>query len=295
MTAAQMMATQRTALLGLHRAAATLSAYSAAVQLGLVDHIDRTPATVDELAVACGASVRGVRVVLATLSDSGLVRQRADGRYEPAAAGLAGVHSMLPWRDQVTDSVRTGLPVREAERDVITALLHGMRTDVATELPAAKRILDVSVDGAPCGTMLAARDPQSRVSVLDVPANRRNPGRQFDFLPGGLFDAQPDAGAYDLVVLPGVCHLLDADCAAELIRRYAPALRTGGTLAVIDTLAGSPGAATHELSLLLRTRGGAIHDPADYRRWLADAGLTGLGRVDVGRLPALTVVTGLKP
>jgi DNA-binding CsgD family transcriptional regulator len=31
------------ALLGLHRAAATLSAYSAAVQLGLIDYIDRTP------------------------------------------------------------------------------------------------------------------------------------------------------------------------------------------------------------------------------------------------------------
>jgi hypothetical protein len=283
------------ALLGLHRAAATLSAYSAAVQLGLVDHIDRTPATVDELAMACGASVRGVRVVLATLADSGLVRQRADGRFEPATAGLAGVHSMLPWRDQVTDSVRTGLPAREAERDVITALLHGMRTDVVTELPAANRILDVSVDGAPCGAMLASRDPQTRVSVLDVPANRRNRSRQFDFLPGGLFDAQPVPGEYDLVVLPGVCHLLDTDCAAELIRRYVPALRAGGTLAVIDTLAGSQGAATHELSLLLRTRGGAIHTPADFCRWLADAGLTALRRVDVGRQPALTVVSGLKP
>ncbi|MFC0542101.1 methyltransferase family protein [Kutzneria chonburiensis] len=291
-----MTAAQNTgALLGLHRAAATLSAYSAAVQLGLVDHIDRTPATVDELAMACGASVRGVRVVLATLADSGLVQLRADGRYEPATAGLASVHSMLPWRDQVTDTVRTGLPAREAERDVITVLLHGMRTDVVAELPAAKRILDVSVDGAPCGTTLAARDPQARVSVLDVPANRRTSCRQFDFLPGGLFDAQPGPGEYDLVVLSGVCHLVDADCAAELIRRYAPALRAGGTLAVIDTLAGSQGAATHELSLLLRTRGGVIHDPADYRRWLADAGLTALRRVDVGRQPALTVLTGLKP
>ena len=280
------------ALLGLHRAAATLSAYSAAVQLGLIDHIDRTPATVEELAMSCGASVRGVRVVLATLADSGLVRLRADGRHEPATAGLAAAHSMLPWCDQVTDSVRTGLPAREAERDVITTLLHGMRTDVVTELPAAKRILDVSVDGAPCGAALASRDPQCRVTALDVPANRRN--RQFDFLPGGLFDAQPEPGAYDLVVLPGVCHLQDADCAAELIRRFVPALRPGGTLAVIDTLAGSSGAATHELSLLLRTRGGAIHDPADYQRWLADAGLTALRRVDVGQ-PALTVVTGLKP
>ncbi|MEV6609637.1 methyltransferase [Kutzneria sp. NPDC051319] len=285
-----------TALLGLHRAAATLSAYSAAVQLGLIDQIDRTPATIEDLAMTCGASVRGVRVVLATLADSGLVQLRADGRYEPATAGLAGVHSLLPWRDQVTDSVRTGLPAREAERDVITTLLHGMRADVVTELPAARRILDVSVDGAPCGATLAARDPQTRVSVLDVPANRRaNRCRQFDFLPGGLFDAQPSAGEYDLVVLPGVCHLLDADCAAELIHRFVPALRKGGALAVIDTLAGSQGAATHELSLLLRTRSGTIHDPADYRRWLADAGLTALRRVDVGRQPALTVLTGVKP
>jgi hypothetical protein len=284
------------ALLGLHRAAATLSAYSAAVQLGLIDHIDRTPATAEELAMSCGASVRGVRAVLATLTDSGLVQRRADGRYEPVTAGLAGVHPLLLWRDQVTDSVRTGLPAREAERDVITALLHGMRSDVVTELPAAQRILDASVDGAPCGEALAARDPKCRISVLDVPGNRRiDRTRQFDFLPGGLFDIRPAPGEYDLVVLPGVCHLLDGAAAAELITRLTPALRPGGALAVIDTLAGSRGAATHELSLLLRTRAGAIHDPADYRRWLADAGLVGLTRVDVGRLPALTVLTGLKP
>ncbi|MFC0432827.1 methyltransferase [Kutzneria buriramensis] len=284
------------ALLGLHRAAATLSAYSAAVQLGLIDYIDRTPATVDDLAMSCGASVRGVRVVLAALVDSGLVTRRPDGRYEPVTAGLAGVHPLLPWRDQVTDSVRTGLPAREAERDVITVLLHGMRADVVTELPAATRVLDVSVDGAPCGVALAARDPRCRVSVLDVPANRRAAaGPRFDFLPGGLFDAQPAADEYDLVVLSGVCHLLDADCAAELIRRYTPAVRRGGALTVIDTLAGSQGAATHELSLLLRTRGGTIHAPADYQRWLVDAGLVAATRVDVGRQPALTVLTGLKP
>jgi hypothetical protein len=289
------------ALLGLHRAAATLSAYSAAVQLGLIDHIDRTPASVEDLAMTCGASVRGVRVVLATLADSGLVQRRADGRYEPATPGLASVHPLLPRRDQVTDSVRTGLPAREAERDVITALLHGMRSDVVTELPPARRVLDVSVDGAPCGAALAARDPKCRVSLLDVPANRRvDWSPQFDLLSGGLFDARPTAGEYDLVVLPGVCHLLDGDAAAELIRRLAPALRSGGTMAVIDTLAGSHGAATHELSLLLRTRGGTIHDPADYRRWLIGAGLAApvqadVGRADAGRLPALTVLTGLKP
>lgn len=273
-----------TALLRLHQAAATVAAYSAAVQLGLIDHIDRMPATVDELAVACGASVRGVRVVLATLVDSGLVRVRPDGRHEPATAGLAGAHSMLPWRDQVTDSVRTGQPAREAERDVITALLHG-QADVA--LPAAARVLEVGVDGAPP----VVRDPRCRVTVLDVPANRR-PGRPVDFLPGGLFDARPEPGAYDLVVLAGVCHRLDAAGVAELIRRYLPAVRAGGAMAVIDTLAGAPGAAMHELSLLLRTHGGVIHDPADYCRWLAEAGLTGLARVDTDQL---TVLTGLKP
>ena len=288
------------ALLSLHQAAATLSAYSAAVQLGLIDHIDRTPATPDDLARSCGASVRGVRIVLATLADSGLVTLRPDGRYVPATEGLAGTHPLLPHRDQVTDAVRTGLPVREAELDVIATLLYAMRADVVSELPAGDTVLDVSVDGAPCGIALAGRDPSRRVSVLDVPVNRRSVAAacragQVDYLPGGLFEVQPAAGRYDLVVLPGVCHLLDATAAAELIRRLTCAVAPGGAMTVVDTLAGSRGAASHELSLLLRTRAGVLHTPDDYRRWLTDAGLTVTGRVDVGRQPALTVVTARKP
>ena len=94
--------------LALADAMATVAAYTTAVQLGLLDRIDREPAGPVELARTCGANERGVRVLLAALESGGFVERLPDGRYRPTLSGLAGYHPLLPMWDNLPTAVRTG-------------------------------------------------------------------------------------------------------------------------------------------------------------------------------------------
>src|SRR5256885_3775177 len=116
-------------LLALSDAVATVAAYTTAVQLGLLDRIDREPAGPEELARTCGANERGVRVLLGALESGGFVERLADGRYRPTLTGLAGYHPLLPMWGHLPDAVRSGVPL--ADRSPGLALLCGFRAESA--------------------------------------------------------------------------------------------------------------------------------------------------------------------
>jgi O-methyltransferase len=304
-----------TPFMTLTAAAGRVAAFSTAVRLGLLDRIDREPAGPAELARTCGATERGVRLVLAALEEAGFVERLADGRYRPVLTGLAALHPLIPLWDHLPDAVRTGEPVYDggspsAASEIYpptVSWLAGLWGDAvdhaAAVLPEAKRVLDVGAGAAPWTIAYSAANPDCRVTAMDLPsvlpATRRAVSRagltdRYEFVPGNMFETSLELCTYDLIVVAQVCHLFDAPTAAGLIRRLTPALAEGGVLAIIDTLAGGPGSAIHELSLYLRTREGCVHQPQVYRGWLTDNGLTGITGTDLPSQLAITVVTGRK-
>jgi SAM-dependent methyltransferase len=301
-----------TPFLALTDAAAKVAAFSTAVRLGLLDRIDREPADAIELARTCGATERGVQVVLAVLVEGGFVEQTSDGRYRPVLPGLAALHPLIPLWDHLPDAVRTGVPVYEANSPAsdevyrpTISFVPGIWGDVVDHvvamLPNAKQVLDVGAGTAPWTTAYCGRNPDCRVTALDLPtvlpATRRAVSRasladRYDYLAGDMFEVPLGPGAYDLIVVAQVCNLFDAATGASLIQQLTPALAAGGVLAIVETRAGGPGSATHELSLCLRTRNGAIHEPRTYRQWLAEAGLTQITSADAPSQLAITVISG---
>lgn len=108
-----------------------MAAFSAAVELGLLDRIGRAPADPPELAGTCGADERGVRLLL---------------------AGLANLHPMIPLWNRLPDAVRTGRPVSDpnpAPAALLTGLCGGTVEHAAAALPGADRVLDVAAGAAP--------------------------------------------------------------------------------------------------------------------------------------------------
>ncbi|MEV4312665.1 methyltransferase [Actinocrispum sp. NPDC049592] len=304
-----------TPFLTLTEAAGTVAAFSTAVRLGLLDRIDREPAEPAELARTCGASERGVRVVLSTLADRGFVERLADGRYRPVLTGLAALHPLIPLWDHLPDAVRTGAPVYEASMSETASevypptvnFLAGLWGDAVEQaadvLPQAKRVLDVGAGAAPWTIAYSIRNPGCRVTAMDLPqvlpATRRAVQRaglkdRYEYLEGDVFSTPFEPCAYDLIVLGQVCHLFPPATCAALLDRLAGSLAENGVLAIVETMAGGPGSAIHDLSLYLRTRSGCVHSPAAYEGWLAGAGLTETSTTELTSSLAMAVISGRK-
>ncbi|WP_163506740.1 methyltransferase [Fodinicola acaciae] len=306
-----------TPMAALTEAAARVAMFTTAVQLGLLDAIDREPSTVDDLARRCGANERGVRLLLAALVADGFVEEVPGGRFQPTAPGLASLHPLLPIWDQLPEAVRTGKPALDMDSpDTATemyphvvASLANMWRDAAVRtaelLPAATRILDVGAGAAPWSIAIAKQNKHSRVVALDLPpvlsttkravAAAADVADQFAYLAGDVFSMPLPVDTYDLVIVGQLCHLFDEPTCVRLIDRLVGALRPGGTLALLETLAGGRGAAVHELSLYLRTRGGALYSPETYQKWLRRAGLDAADVVEVNGTPAIGLFTGRRP
>jgi Methyltransferase domain len=283
------MAAMKSPVLALTDAVVTVAAFSTAVQLGLLDRIDREPADAPELARTCGADERGVRLLLGALESGGFVERLPDGRYRPALTGLAGYHPVIPLWDHLPEAVRTGLPAGDGQ-DLSFGFWGDTVKAVAAALPAAARVLDAGTD-ASWSIAYATRNPGARMSLTEHAGravSRAGLADRFDFLAD---ESHPD-DHYDLIMVPHMCALLGEPACAELLGKLAPALAPGGVLAVIETLAGGRGSAIRELCLYLRTGRGAVHPPECYRRWLTEAGLTTVDSVEVDGPVAVTVITG---
>ncbi len=216
------------------------------------------------------------------------------------------------WAEHLTGWLQSGdwpRPERSG-RDVadfvgaMRALAHGMagRLSDVLDLSEARELVDV---GGALGTFsleLCRVHPELRATVLDRPEvvemtrdeiaryglSHRVDTQAGDYLQSPL----PEA---DVVLLANVTHQESRADAAAMVQRAAEALRPGGQVVVLDfTLEDDRShPLTGALFAINMRLFGDTYAEADFRVWLADAGLEEITRHDLSDMKL--VITGRKP
>jgi ubiquinone/menaquinone biosynthesis C-methylase UbiE len=295
-------------------AAATIAA---ARQVGLLAALQSGPASVDQLASACGTDIRNTGILLDGLAAMGVV-SLSDGPVRAGFPDLVTLGTLATSANLIADAVRSGRAPLEcddptgAERvypDTVSylgALFRNAASEVAALLGPVERVLDVGAGAAPWSIAIAQRNPGARVTALDldavIPTTRQavaasDCADRFTYLSGDIFTVALPEKAYDLVLLGNVCHLFDAPTNRRLLRRLRHAVRPGGRIAVIDAIEPEDADTArsvrlYAVGLLARTSAGAVHSEESYRGWLATAGFDDVQVRQASHSPAVSLVTG---
>ena len=306
----------------LQEALATSSALAAADHLGILARLDVGPADPITLARDCAISERGARLLLAALHSLGLIEEDSNGLYHAALPDLAQVTAWItPWC-QLTQAIRDDRPVRAGDTPDGAETLY---PEVVAHLgvwfaSAAERaadhlvggrlcVLDLGAGAAPWSLALAARNPDIRVTAVDVPAvlavtrqvvAASGYATQFDYLSGDLFTIDLGRCVYDLAIAGNLCHLFDEAANCRLLGRLFDALRPGGTLAILDALPnerldGPRPVVLYALGLLLRTNRGQVYPFSTYVGWLREIGYEAVERIDLSPTPPISLITARRP
>jgi ubiquinone/menaquinone biosynthesis C-methylase UbiE len=279
----------------LSEAVAAAAALRTAVRVGMLYQLDVAAATTQELAAACDVEARGAERLLHALAGLGLVELHGD-RWRRLLPELSGLARLVALWDNLEIAVREGGPMVRADTvdgaasfypDVVGNLgrmLAAAARRAAFLLPAATHVLDAGAGAAPWSIAYAIRHPSCVVTAVDlpaiVPATRQavieaGRGRQFDFVPGDLFEVDLSRDRYDLAIAGNICHLFDQAANRRLLSILYEALSPCGALAIADIAPDqgsvSRSAGLYELGLHLRTGSGGVHRLNAYREWLADA------------------------
>jgi SAM-dependent methyltransferase len=306
----------------LQEAIAAASALEAADQLGILARLDAGPADLVTLARDCAISERGARLLLAALTSLGLIEAALDGLYHALTPDLAQVSAWItPW-GQLTQAIRDDQPASAGDTPGGAETLY---PEVVAHLgawlaPAAERaadhlvarglrVLDLGAGAAPWSLALAARNPDLRVTAVDVPAvlavtrqvvATSGCDTRFDYLSGDLFTVDLGRSAYDLAIAGNLCHLFDEATNRRLLGRLFDALRPGGTLAILDALPnerldGPRPVVLYALGLLLRTKRGQVYPFSTYVGWLREVGYEAVERIDLSPTPLISLMTARRP
>src|SRR5579864_1365864 len=306
----------------LQEALAISSALSAADHLGVLARLDAGPADSITLARDCAISERGARLLLAALCSLGLIEEGSDGLYHAALLDLAQLTMWItPW-GQLAQAIRDDPPARAggtpgwAETlypDVVAHLgvWFAPAAEPAADLLVARgqRVLDLGAGAATWSLALAARNPDMRVTAVDVPTvlavtrqvvTTSGYADRFDYLSGDLFTIDLGRSAYDLAIAGNLCHLFDEATNRHLLGRLFDALHPGGTLAILDALPneqldGPRPVVLYALGLLLRTNRGQVYPFSTYVGWLREIGYEAIERIDLLAAPPVSLITARRP
>lgn len=309
-------------LLFLQEALAAASALAAADRLGVLARLDAAPADPVALARDCAIGERGARVLLATLASLGLVELAGDGSYRAVASGLGRLTPLIRHWDHLLEAIRDSQPAvagdtligAEALYPAVAPLLGAWfapAAEQAAEYLTAPglRVLDLGAGAGPWSLALAARSPDTRITAVDLPAilaaTRRAVAAagcdaQFDYLSGDLFTLDLGRSAYDLTIAGNLCHLFDEATNCRLLRRAFDALRSGGTMAILEALPterfdGPRPVILYALGLLLRTGRGQIYPFSTYVSWLRETGYEAIERIDLSAAPPIKLMMARRP
>lgn len=300
----------------IHDGFAAAAVYHAAERLGLLDRTASAPASITELAHDCGTSEHGTGLLVAALHALGVLERLPGDRYRPAGPSATPIAALIRTWERLEESVRSGRPALRADTVIGASTLYPQLVSLlgtifgpvvlraAELLPGYNTILDLGAGAAPWSIALAQRNPNSRVTALDLPsvlpATQRavddaGCAEQFRLVGADMFTVELPREAYDLIIMANVCHLFSPDANQRLIERLTPSLRRTGTIALIDIVpADTPQATLYELGLFLRSSEGRTYDAADYTQWISHAGLLA---VDIHMLsddPPIALLTGAR-
>lgn len=308
------------------KALAVVSAWNA---LGLFDNLAKGPVAIDEL----GADRRAVATTLPVLLHLGLVssdgktlRLTESAKRLVAQKALPSARSLETLTDlgRMQEVIRDGGPVRDvagkpklttggtcaddlAHTERFLDMLYRMSEGAAEStfewlshlLPARGSVLDIGGGHGRYARVFADRGHDA--TVFDFPhvielAKKRH-GNALRFLAGNFHEVEEFGGPYDLILLCNIAHSESAEENADLIRRAAKSLRSGGRVVLRDMFLDEVGrdprnAVFFGLTMLFYTAQGASPTFAQAKSWLEDAGLD---QISATLLETQTLVLGRKP
>lgn len=294
---------------------------TAASQIGVLTRLESGPVTPDALGTDLGIDRSYCRLLMTALVGLGLA-DREEGGFRSAVPGLTGVASRLIGNGRLTESLSNRKPVISAETPngsahlypkMVRYLASGFQ-DASTK--AADRlaqpgltVLDLGAGAAPWSLAIVAKCPDVRVVAIDLPevipatnAAIAEAGLEdrFELRHGDLFDADLEAGRYDLVIAGGICHLFDEPANMALLRLAHRAMAPNGTLAILEPLInedldGPRAVILYALDLSTRTHGGGVRPFSTYVSLLKAGGLNAIERADLSASPPMSLITATKP
>jgi ubiquinone/menaquinone biosynthesis C-methylase UbiE len=291
---------------------------TAALESGLLEALTTGPATADALARKLSLDTRATPLVLDVLVALGLAERQGDtftaapDFLHAATKGPGGPAMLFGLWKQAPRFLRQGEPFARmdatpAEREaayknvvsglgrVFEAVARELAIRVAERVPRRDAILDVGCGSGIWSLAIAERTPGSRVTGLDLPAvlaSFEEKARELGLaersatIPGDMHQAAIPPKAFNLAVIANVLRLEQPPQAAALVRKVAASLVDGGSLLIIDALAGGTrekelGRGVYAFHLGMRSQGGRVHPPEEVRTWLRDAGLSSIETLDL--------------
>jgi ubiquinone/menaquinone biosynthesis C-methylase UbiE len=288
------------------------AAMQAAVDIGLFSAIASGKTKIPEIAKACEASPKGVRVLCDYWTVEGLLAKERDAyRLTPESATfldraspayLGGVLGFLngpikPFFERLTEAVRRGgcesAGSVEPEYEgwisfakEMGAMMFPAAQSIAKLLgPVSGRVLDVAAGHGLFGIVLAQQNRDVRVTALDWPkvlevakrhAAEMGVGDRYTTIAGDAFNVDL-GGPYDVILLTNLLHHFDPEKCTALLKRLRPALRAGGRLVTLEFVPNEdrvspPMSATFPLVMLATTASGDAYTFAELERMLRVAG-----------------------
>jgi len=247
---------------------------AAAVEVKLFAALGEGPVDAGELARRTGCAPRGIEALAGALVGMGLLVRDAQGRFD--ATGAA--------RTFLGPDPKIDLGPHILHRKALAERWWKL-ADHEKFAPAA--VLDVGAGAAPWSIPFAQAHPDCRVTVVDYPdvlsvtreyAERHGVGDRYEFVGGQAESADLGRDRFDLVVIGHLYHSVGPDGSADLARRSAAALRSGGLLAVAefvidDDRRGPLIPLLFACNMLLGTERGTSYTARQIDDWARAAGL----------------------
>lgn len=289
-------------------------ALEVAHQVGLISHLESLPATLEELAVRCDCSTRGLDALVNLLASAGFLKLEAD-RFELAPGLLEylresypadwALFPVIPEYEEMLSAVRSGRPIRAAVEgtqdggEFFSAMtpalfdLHWPDADFLAKRidPKVRRVLDLGAGSAVWSLPLAKSRSEVRVVAVDRAKVLESVTRdfvdghgvlaQYEFRTGDYHEVELESGSYDLVLLGHLLHADGWEGSRRLLRRAKAALAPDGYLAVAEILASDPrdqdyGANIFHLNMLMLTEEGVAFSRTELEGLAKEAGFRDL-------------------
>jgi len=316
------------ALMQLQFAMAASRVLMVGTALSVFTDISKGKNTAKAIADASGASSRGVRMLLDSLSAFGLLKKNREtyeltpvsAEYLVKGKGTYMGHMLendMMWSSwtHLGEVVLSGKPLRRVEEkqnaeSFFPTLVRSLH--VANRAPALKtaqvlkgsrKLLDVACGSGVWGISLAEQDQAVRVVAQDFPAllevtkeyaTKHGVADRFEYLAGDLKTVDYGKDRFDCAILGNIVHSEGEKSSRALFKKLHVALQAGGKLAIVDMIpnedrSGPPFPVFFALNMLLHTETGDTYTLSEYRSWLEDAGFKKVETADIGSHSPLIV------